>query len=134
MAARALKRYAEYRRRNDRLGIVEHSILIFLKLVWVEIIACCVHSRAQKAGCGDLFFYFRRPLLGVAIIRDFISCDLFSNKLIVRLIANEAANHIVSITPSIRADQILLEDAFAVRITCSIQPVPRPTLAVSGIR
>src|SRR5438552_2051145 len=130
MAARTLEREAQRGGDDDGLRIVQHPVLIFRELVRVEVGPRGIHRGPEESGGYERFLDLGRPLLRRAVILQLVARYLLAEETVVRLIRIQAADHVIAITPGVRADQVLLQNAFAVGIPGSIEPVPRPPLAV----
>ena len=69
----------------------------------------------------------------MADLFEFVACDLFFKKQVVRLVLVEGADHIVAIAPSIGPVEIVLE-AVGIGVAGDVQPVTSPALAIVGRR
>src|SRR5439155_24248531 len=75
---------------------------------------------------------YRNP--SVEIVRiELISRNLLSNEPIVGLVLIKRVDHVVAITPYIRARLVRLKTV-GVGVSCEVQPVPAPALPVLRIR
>ena len=102
------------RRANDVVQLVRTVLLKVRRLI-------VPRTEPMKAGGDD------RLQRGV---RQFVTSKLLNEESVIRLVGVEGRDHIVAIPPNVRLCSVPFI-AVRLRIPYQIQPVPRPTLAIT---
>ena len=99
----------------------DHVIEVIVAVVRIILFAIADLGIAAEEAGGD------PAIVGDPI--EFVSGDLLGEERVVRFVLIECADHIVAVSPGIRAVEIVLE-TIGVGVTGHVEPVTAPTFTV----
>ncbi len=89
-----------------------------------------VDTHSKETGCGEVFDHLVRYDGGGFGVEEFVACDLFQQKAIVRFVFVERVDDIVAILPRFGSQRIGRDSTFRICIACQVKPIAAPTLTV----
>ena len=128
MATGAVQSQAE-----NRTSQYLHLVSDHFQSIWYEIRDVRkgpVRGRSQKASRDEIIVDVFSDLRGVLVVFQFVPRQLFVQKTVIGFVRIEGPHDIVSITPHIWPNAVLILSSLGVRISCDIEPVATPAFAI----
>ena len=91
-----------------------------------------IRRGSQETGGRQTVDHFLSDRFGFLVVVQLVARELLGQEEIVRFVVVQGTNHVVSVSPSKGARLIGVTETLRVRITCKIEPMTTPALAVVG--